>query len=296
MRANEFEHNKYIHFFEVDESSPVDFETCLKLYERAVLRDFGILFEEVDRNLINTIDKISEISQTPIVGEEYIAIFVTAVNRQNVVINSTDHILKLIEIRSVNNEPILILKDNNGHITRFPDTRLSDTAYMRTMLFNNQTSYDKCRILLELQLEKHLPSVKFPTTLTESSTKETKEQFVDMFKKFLPLAMHYLKLKNLPKMEFSADVPDDHQPTFGKYEDDKHILHVALMNRHPVDILRTVAHELCHYKQDTEGRLNAKSGETGSPEENEAHIMAGIVMRHFNKKFPQFLNDKPMGQ
>ena len=82
--------------------------------------------------------------------------------------------------------------------------------------------------------------------------KTHKENFLSMFEKFLPIAMHYIKLDSLPKMKFEAHIHDDVQPTFGKYENGVHVLYVALMNRHPNDILRTIAHELVHYKQDTE--------------------------------------------
>lgn len=128
----------------------------------------------------------------------------------------------------------------------------------------------------------------------EFTNGETKERFVDMFNKFLPLAMHYLKLKRLPKIMFQTSIHDEQQPTFGRYVNGENVLYVALSNRHPVDILRTVAHELQHYKQDTEHKLHDDSGSTGSPEENEAHAMAGIVMRHFNKRYPEFLKDRPV--
>ena len=118
--------------------------------------------------------------------------------------------------------------------------------------------------------------------------------FTEMFKKFLPIAMKYIKLDSLPKMHFEPHIRDVHQPTFGMYENGNHVLHVALLNRHPNDILRTVAHELVHYKQDTEHELGDDSGTTGSPHENEAHAVAGIVMRHFNKKYPEYLNSKPI--
>jgi Zn-dependent peptidase ImmA (M78 family) len=124
--------------------------------------------------------------------------------------------------------------------------------------------------------------------------KDIKENFVDMFSKFLPLAMYYIDLKSLPKMIFITDVDSSNQPTFGMYVNNENILYVALANRHPVDILRTVAHELVHYKQDTEHQLNVDSGETGSPEENQANQVAGIVMRYFNKRYPEFLKSKPI--
>jgi hypothetical protein len=124
--------------------------------------------------------------------------------------------------------------------------------------------------------------------------KENKEKFVEMFAKFLPLAMHHIGLKRLPKIVFEKSIGDIQQPTFGMYVNDEKTLYVALANRHPNDILRTVAHELTHFKQDTHNELNDDSGTTGSPEENEANAVAGIVMRHFNKKYPQYLAQKPV--
>jgi len=121
-----------------------------------------------------------------------------------------------------------------------------------------------------------------------------RENMLEMFKKFLPLAMHYIKLKSLPIMKFEMHIHDEYQPTFGKYENNEDTLYVALMNRNPNDILRTVAHELVHYKQDTEHRLPSNAGRTGSPQENQANAIAGIVMRHFNKKYPEYLNSMPI--
>jgi hypothetical protein len=124
--------------------------------------------------------------------------------------------------------------------------------------------------------------------------KHHKQNFLDMFEKFLPLAMKYIGLTSLPKIKFETHIHDDVQPTFGKYENGEHVLYVALMNRHPNDILRTLAHELTHYKQDTEHELEADSGRTGSPQENQANALAGIVMRHFNKLYPEYLSSEPI--
>lgn len=128
--------------------------------------------------------------------------------------------------------------------------------------------------------------------LTESS--KSSSTFVEMFKHFLPLAMGYLELDHLPRMVFEKTVGDTDQPTFGKYVNDEKTLYIALANRHPNDILRTVAHELTHYKQDTEHQIDADSGRTGSPIENEANAKAGIIMRLFNQRYPQYLKVKPI--
>jgi len=127
-----------------------------------------------------------------------------------------------------------------------------------------------------------------------SDVREHKDTFIEMFEKFLPLAMQYIELESLPEMKFESHVKDTHQPTFGKYQNGSHVLHVSLMNRHPNDILRTVAHELVHYKQDIMKQLHDGSGETGSKHENEANAIAGVVMRHFNKKYPKYLGSKPI--
>lgn len=124
--------------------------------------------------------------------------------------------------------------------------------------------------------------------------RESKATFVDMFKKFLPLAMEILEIDSLPKMNFEPEVHSGGQPSFGMYVNGDNILHVAILNRHPVDILRTVAHELVHYRQDIRGELNDDSGRTGSPEENQAHEIAGVIMRHFNKRYPEFLKSHPI--
>jgi hypothetical protein len=124
--------------------------------------------------------------------------------------------------------------------------------------------------------------------------RESKESVKQMFKDFLPLAMEILELDQLPEMKFEPELNTGKQPSFGMYVTGDNILFVALQNRHPVDILRTVAHELAHYRQDLRGELNDQSGETGSPQENQAHELAGIIMRHFNKRYPQYLRSKPL--
>lgn len=124
--------------------------------------------------------------------------------------------------------------------------------------------------------------------------KQENANIVHMFKDFLPLAMQVLKIDHLPKMQFAAELNTGDQPSFGMYVPDENMLAVSLANRHPVDILRTVAHELVHYKQHMDGELTPDSGETGSPHENQAHEIAGVIMRNFNKRYPEYLKSKPL--
>ena len=71
--------------------------------------------------------------------------------------------------------------------------------------------------------------------------------------------------------------------SFGYFDPSSKKIWVYVKNRNMADILRTLAHELVHRKQEEDGRLNPTSGETGSPIEDEANAMAGVLLRNFGK-------------
>jgi hypothetical protein len=130
--------------------------------------------------------------------------------------------------------------------------------------------------------------------IRELITQDAQVNIPEMFSDFLPIAMQVLKINKLPKIHLKKYIDDQEQPTFGRYVNDEAAIHLAVADRHPNDILRTLAHELTHFKQHMEGRIGKHSGETGSPEENEANQIAGIIMRYFNKKHPNYLSTKPL--
>jgi len=120
------------------------------------------------------------------------------------------------------------------------------------------------------------------------------QQFVDIMRDFLPLAMEELKIKELPHIRLEKYISDSSQPTFGKFVHTENVIHLGIENRHPLDVMRTLAHELTHFKQGRENRLTDTSGHTGSPIENEAHEVAGIIMRNFGKRYPHYFTDDPI--
>ena len=105
---------------------------------------------------------------------------------------------------------------------------------------------------------------------------------------FLPLVMQELDLKQLPKIRLLKKINHGGQPSFGLFSSNG--INLSVEGRHPVDVCRTLAHELVHYKQGTQNQLNQDSGETGSPEENQANSMAGIIMRKFSQEFPNHIS------
>ena len=117
---------------------------------------------------------------------------------------------------------------------------------------------------------------------------------IDALRDFLPIAVRHLKLKHLPKIKLLRDVDTEHLPSFGKFSNEDRIVYVDVENRHPNDVLRTLAHELTHYAQGEQDRLDADSWRTGSAIEDEANAEAGVIMRQFNKNFPQYMALKPI--
>lgn len=136
-----------------------------------------------------------------------------------------------------------------------------------------------------------LISIIQPSTLTEDSSKE---QFKSMLKIFLPFARNILKLDKMPKIILKKTLSYSGQPTMGRFHNQEYMLELAIANRHPVDILRTLAHELVHAKQQRE-HIDIDPT-TGSPDENEANILAGIIMREFNLKYPQYLKSQAISE
>ena len=83
------------------------------------------------------------------------------------------------------------------------------------------------------------------------------------------------------------------QPSFAAYAPHSKEVFISTKNRHPMDIFRSVAHELVHHKQNLDGRLGkniAKEGATGSDIENEANSEAGKLMRYYGAENPFYFD------
>jgi len=109
-----------------------------------------------------------------------------------------------------------------------------------------------------------------------------------ILKDFIKFCTAELKIQNMPTVKLRRDPqwPKVHK-TFGRYQDDSKILEVAWGNRHIMDVLRTVAHELTHKRQHEREDVPASAGETGSEYENEANARAGVLMRDWARLHPE---------
>ena len=103
---------------------------------------------------------------------------------------------------------------------------------------------------------------------------------------FVKYAIKNLGIQNPPRnLSLSYDTAKAKEMrSFGYFDPNSNKIWVYCGNRNMGDILRTLAHELVHRKQDEDGRISYESGKTGSEIENEANAKAGILLRDFGKQ------------
>jgi len=108
-----------------------------------------------------------------------------------------------------------------------------------------------------------------------------------IIKAFVKFASQKLGLKEPPNIKLHRNPKlASQRRSFGGYMPGQGI-EINIGNRHIMDVLRTLAHEMVHYKQDINGQLKPDSGRDGSDEENEANAKAAVVMRLWAKMNPE---------
>jgi len=106
---------------------------------------------------------------------------------------------------------------------------------------------------------------------------------IDHINKFVDYTSNRLKFNTTPTV--AVIEPSSDSTSLGHYSPDTNVISVVVKGRLLADILRTVAHELAHHKQFEMGLINSPQhdGKTGSPVENKANVVAGILLRDYGK-------------
>lgn len=104
-----------------------------------------------------------------------------------------------------------------------------------------------------------------------------------MVSELLKMCKTQLSLSELPPIQLVNNDTVGGNSSFGVFDG---TIKVVSKDRHPVDVMRTLAHELVHWKQ----RINGEEldGSTGSDTENEANALAGSIMRDFGRLHPEY--------
>jgi hypothetical protein len=103
---------------------------------------------------------------------------------------------------------------------------------------------------------------------------------------FIEYATKRLKLNEKPNVVLLKDNElGGEQPSLGGYSPLTGEIFVVTDGRLTADILRTIAHEMIHRKQDELKLIRSEddAGKTGSPIENQANSLAGVLLRDYGK-------------
>lgn len=108
---------------------------------------------------------------------------------------------------------------------------------------------------------------------------------LSILKDFIAFCKAELNIQTLPKISLIKDKSFVEQfRSFGEYNPQTNAIKVVILNRNLADVCRSLAHELCHHRQNELGMLYNDAGDTGTDIENDANAMAGIIMRDYGKK------------
>ncbi len=118
--------------------------------------------------------------------------------------------------------------------------------------------------------------------IRERSPKETVEHFVQWVSRDLGL-------EDIPDIEYGNQKEHATDHHTGMYKPDSNAIWVYTGNRNLIDILRTVAHELRHRKQDQDNRIEDGGTYPGHPLEQDADAYAGYIVKVYGEKYPHIM-------
>jgi hypothetical protein len=174
-----------------------------------------------------------------------------------------------------------------GQERRMLIPNLSDDPYQREKVLNWLSKKG-----IAINVEEDLFTIKWWKSTLEETLTEPQEASDNVIADFIDFAAKALDLQKVPKITFSDDQElAKNMHSLGAYNPKSDELLVVKGPRLTADILRTLAHELVHRKQDELDPLSKEDGATGSPIENEANAAAGVLLRQFGKYRPEIFEE-----
>jgi len=174
-----------------------------------------------------------------------------------------------------------------GQERRMLIPNLSDDPYQREKILNWLSKKG-----IAINVEEDLFTIKWWKSTLEETLTEPQEASDNVIADFIDFAAKALDLQQVPKITFSDDQElAKNMHSLGAYNPKSDELLVVKGPRLTADILRTLAHELVHRKQDELNPLSKEDGATGSPIENEANAAAGVLLRQFGKYRPEIFEE-----
>lgn len=109
---------------------------------------------------------------------------------------------------------------------------------------------------------------------------------MELLDEFIPFTCKFLGI-NSPFTLYLIHSKTPKLRTTGVYINQDREMWIRTKERHKVDLLRSICHEMVHHRQNELKMLHKGSGDDASPEEGQANRIAGIVMRKFGRMHPE---------
>ena len=120
----------------------------------------------------------------------------------------------------------------------------------------------------------------------DSSEKKTIDDFVEFVRKELGIENEVDVILQNNKDGIKTTAVYKYQDEGDEDFEQSHIKVFAL-GRALVDVLRSIAHELVHHKQNEDGELKGKHSNVGGPIEDEANAVAGEMIKKYGIDHPE---------
>jgi len=108
------------------------------------------------------------------------------------------------------------------------------------------------------------------------------KKIIALFSKFVD---ENLSIPHTYKITFTYN-HDETLKTHAYYRPDDNSIKIYVKNRCIADVLRSIAHELVHHKQNVENKLSKPVKDIGGRIENEANLLAGQLVKKFGYENP----------
>jgi hypothetical protein len=118
--------------------------------------------------------------------------------------------------------------------------------------------------------------------------KLTKEN-IKLIEQFAKHCIKELELKG--KIKITLSKHQTGMPTAGYFNPETCEVFVAVHNRAIADVMRTLAHELTHCRQQQQGVVFPNDDEGLQPLENEANVSSGILVRFWGRNHREIYAD-----
>jgi hypothetical protein len=105
--------------------------------------------------------------------------------------------------------------------------------------------------------------------------------------KFVQYVLKQLDINAPFKLQLVSN-RDESFKTYAFYDPQSGLVKVYINNRGLADILRSIAHEFVHHKQNQDKRLNGPQQDVGGQIEDEANARAGSLVKQFGYENPKF--------